>query len=483
MSLRKKLIAQTVASLIGLSVLTTATSAISAEIEISGTGSSPISGDFASVTAVATENAKRSAVMRAIEKVLGVDATKNPKVMEKFDAIFSQYSTFRISENSNPSKIGNEYKIELTLKFDDLKFRQLLLDQGVSVNNSNVRGNTILVILDEYFTSPSNIRQPLRELVSFTQNKTNLYAESDKSKSEHKEMEAVKDRDGMAKRGSMDKDVRIHDVKAKSTDNVSFKKLVEYQPTNVGADKQRNDSYNKLKDLFQQYDLKILDNGMFRSAYLGNKSMTFKDMESSPELVKYVAYARDKAKADFFTAGTTVIFNEGQVAGTGGQYSCTGVISVKTFSTVNSEDIASDTVSSQAVGTNPDDCRAQVAQKLASTIGSNISAKIQDYYKRRQMYGQEYTLTFTGVSFQMSEVLFETLRSTEGFQDIKERGLNGDKYEVVVTYKGSTPLPRALYRTIMKNPSLASMIGANFNPKIEGQSVLINLGSSAGKKR
>lgn len=227
-------------------------------------------------------------------------------------------------------------------------------------------------------------------------------------------------------------------VYSEEHDDVRYKKLIKYQPQNRGPE-QISMTYNAFKGRMQEYDLKVLDNDLFRSKYFKNKPITIEQMQKGEELAKYVGYARTDAKADFFLVGSSILIDGGTSSVTG-EALCTGVMTVKIFSTISSEDIASDTTSETAAGRNADDCAANVAKKLAAVGGPIISARVQDYWKRRNTYGREYVITLQGAALPDSATrgLSKALKSVPGVEKATLRSQNETEYQMVVVYKGES---------------------------------------------
>ena len=112
-------------------------------------------------------------------------------------------------------------------------------------------------------------------------------------------------------------------------------------------------------------------------------------LANSAELAKYVEAARKDAKADFFAIGVSYITDNGKNENTG-RNTCDGNVFVKVYSTVDGEVIASGTFTETASGNSADQARSAVAKKIGNELGEVLSKKIQDYWKRRMMYGSEY---------------------------------------------------------------------------------------------
>lgn len=519
------------------------------EIQVIGEASVPAAGTPMAIQTAARAQAKLAAVSNAINAILGPDATKDPVVAEKLQLITSQVANDSIIK-SDGSVVGSNYVMSVTLALDDKAFRTLLSDQGIASNTTTTRSYSLLAVMDEFFSTPTDLRAPLEELEEFSHIKgksfqdKSMSAKSDKSASASKSSSAssVDARASAQAKASGSYDTRIDasgretvngaarngdssaalsgsrsasfsgsdkgqfsgeskaaasykeanassqsDASAKSSasisaknvaseehDNVRYKKLVKYQPQNRGPEK-NSLTYNALKGQLQDYDVKVLDNDMFRSRYFKNKPITIEQMQNSQELAKYVAFARQDAKADFFMVGTSIIIDNGKNNATG-ESICSGVMTVKTYSTVSGEDIASETASETAAGINANDCAANVSKKLANFGGSVISARIQDYWKRRNTYGKEYILTLKGAALPlMTRMAFaNAVKSVPGVEKNVQRASSDKEYQVVVTYKGSDPIDQAVAMNLASNAAFA-----NLDSRTDGDQVTLCLASCA----
>lgn len=505
-----------------LATLGLAQGASALEIEAKGSGVANI-GMLSNPQAVRGEamlQAKRNAVLAALDKVVGAGTRNNPKVQSQLDELVTQVGE-AVFFDPAPDTVGSQYRVNITLRMDDKELRTLISDLGLALNTNTVRSQSILVMMDEFFTTPTDLRAPLEELVEFkhevgasykereaaARSSKSAYAASDKQAyavkaSEASKINAARDtrvagasNDGMGGReavagrdtaklsaarasnyqaagarstnvaaASSTKSAYAHSVNAEEHDNVYFKKLVKYQPQNTGPDK-KSYTYNELKGQMVDLDIKVIDNALFKSRYFGNQPMTLEKLENSTELAKYVTYARKEATADYFMLGTSVIYDTG-VDGNTGMHACTGVASTKNFSTKTGEDIGSATQSDSAAGNTSDDCRARLASKLAGNLASQVGKRIQDYYKRRTMYGSEFVVRLTGGNLPlMTRMAFsQALKSVPGLENQTQRQARADLIEVVASYKGSDPIDQAVAMALAGNPQFArldSMVDGN----------------------
>ncbi|MFZ4605835.1 MAG: hypothetical protein ACOYM5_06215 [Caulobacter sp.] len=369
-------------------------SAQAAEVTARGTGSVATKGlKPDTVRALATREAKKRAVIMAVEKVLGAGASADARVAAKIDSIVEQIGDDSITDTSAQTVAGR-YEVSLTISVDDKAFRTLLSDVGVA-NPAAARAYSLLVIFDEYHTTPSDIQAPLADLevyrrrsgssVSANYDAAAYERSSDRaaysSSAGASSSGAVVGRGGAAygqssaaaREAGAASSTRSAgaavsaSLDASTHDDTDYTHLVLYQPRSTAAEAS-SPTYNAFKGQLQDYDLRVLDNDMFRSRYFAGKPMTLQEMTNGSELYRYAGYARDFAKADFFTAGVVVVIDAGRDARTG-EAICTGMVTVKTYSTSTGEDIASDTFSETGAGRIPTPARPTSPSSWQASAG------------------------------------------------------------------------------------------------------------------
>ena len=256
-------------------------------------------------------------------------------------------------------------------------------------------------------------------------------------------------------------------VKAEVHDDVNYKHLVVYQPQSK-APESLNRTYAALVGELNDYDIRIKDNDQFRSKYFGKKSITIDQIVNGDELAKYVSFAKSEAQADFLMVGASVIVDSGVNASTG-QRTCTGVVTLKTYSTIDGENIASETVSESGAGQTMDQCAGNIAKKMAAVGGQSVGRRIQEYWKRRTMYGQDYVLTLAGsnLTLMLKTNFSRALASVPGVTSVGRPRVNDDRrYEVTVTYRGSDPIDQAAATVLSSNPSFSTLDSVSEGGKV-----------------
>jgi hypothetical protein len=262
-----------------------------------------------------------------------------------------------------------------------------------------------------------------------------------------------------------------HNVHAEDHDNVAYKHLVTYQPPQAQPQK-ISQTYNALTGQLGDYDLRVLDNDVFKSRYFGDHPITFDQLGSGGGLDRYVKFARTDADADYFMVGAAVIIDEG-ISPTLGEEVCTGVLTLKAYSTGTGEIIASGSVSEQASGVSLDSCAANASKKIASSAGQLIGAKIQEFWKTRTMYGQQFVITLkaTSISLMAHAQFANALKSLPGVDSSSERLSNGQELQYIVSYKGSDSIPVALATALAANPTFSNLDG-----QADGEQITMCLG-------
>lgn len=509
------------------------TLASAVEIEVQGEGSAVVTDDIAQVQHKARQEAMKNAVTIAVERVLGADADKNPQVQEKFHKIISQASVYKMKQSDNARREDDRYVVNTVLIIDETKLRKLLSDMGIALGTATVRASSIMVIMDEYFSLPSdlNVATPLREVTVYKYDHDKSFKDKQALSKSSSEASAVSARNKEAgslaatnqasgsasakssgrvltgegyasgsnsakadysQKGSVDarysKDQSL-DAAHKKQSNLNYGRFVsatdnehefftnikEYQPRN-SPDK-RNDTVASLGSAFRTYDIRSLNSDIFRSKYFGKQPISIEKLENSEQLGKFAKAARSDAKADFFAIGTSVIVDRGKSTSTG-QSTCDGMVAVKVYSTADSETIASGALTESASGNSPDQCRTNVANKIGAGLGSTIAHQVQDYWKTRQMYGSEYILVLVGDLPTMARIQFtNTVKQVQGVSNVKLRSSEGGKIEFVVNYSGQGQVGDDIFLKIAGS-SLADRF-ANYEIETEGNQIVFR---PAGKK-
>lgn len=545
---------------------TTALPAGAVEIQVQGEGHSQISADFAQVQLSARNAAIKKAVSMAVVKVLGADALDNPKVQQRFDDIVSQYNVYKVKQTENSRREGNDYVTSVVVILDDVKFRQTVSDLGVALNTAKVRSKAILTLMDEFFTTPSDLVNPapLREVTvykydhdqsamendtldaksssaqsssrassdigatsvrasstgsvqakdessaslkaknkesgSYSANASGKIAGPDGSASasgsvgakyaqqgsvdarqnqkssldsKHDDRLAVdskRDKRSAAKSSSSQKESLEmgHFASASDSEHEFFTNIKEYQPKN-GIPSDKSYTLESLQDAYQTYDIKVLANDRLRSQFFKGRAISIEQMEKSEELDQYMKFAKD-AQADFFSIGSAIIVDRGTDPNTGKSV-CDGMVAIKVYSTFDSEAIASGALTESSSGSGNDQCRVAVAKRIGSELGKVISNKIQEYWKKREMYGTEFTVLLTGdIPRAVRSQFTGALNGVAGITNVRQRRMEPGLVEFIISYNGQSPIGDAILDQMDKTPSIAAVFGG-YEAAVDGTSV------------
>ncbi len=373
------------------------------------------------------------------------------KVQQKFEEVLSQINVFKVKQNDTARKEGNIYIVNTVLIFDETKFRQLLSDMGIALGTTVVRSSAIITLMDEFFTTPSDLQTsaPLTEITVYKSDRDAKYKEGEALSTKNIKSKAVSAQEqgvGSVDAASLKKNTLKYGsfVNASDNEHEFFTNIKVYQPKNNIPDKQ-NFTIKALQSAYQTYDIRILDNDLFRSKYFNDRAITIDKLENSADLAKYIKFSRDEAKADFFSVGSSIIVERGKDPSID-KFVCDGMVALKVYLTLDSEAIASGALTESASGNSPDQCRANVAKKIGENLGFVISNKIQDYWKKRQMYGMEYVVILTCNFPPMARIQFtNTIKNTQGVTNVKPRTAEPGKYEFILSYNGNDPLADALF--------------------------------------
>jgi len=475
-----------------------ASSSLAADLNVNGTGKAAITADISLTRSSSFQDAKRNAVLNAIKKVNGIDAGTDPKILGMLDAIAEQVGNEYVSDQSTSRDASNNFVTSIKLKLDDKEFRKLISDHGIAVKTAN--SFPILIVMDEFFTTPTDSAKPLREVVEYFSDKSS-HAKQDQSSSAsssdnsslnaHKEISVHAYDNSASAAGHANLSAQSQSQSANSSssssesaqnDVQSYRKAVEYQPQNLGPSEQ-SFTYEALLREAASYDLNVLDNSLFRSKYFTGKPMTLQEITNGNELAKYVKAAFEVAKADYFMAGTTIIYDLGKNSSSG-MFACDGVVSIKAYSTTDGKVLAADARTESASGSSPDQCRVNVANKLATFTASVLGRDISEYWKNRNMYGRQYSIQFISLNgqfnFQSKKGVTKIISALNGVKEVpQKRSDDAKQIEYSVQYVGETPIGDAL-GDIVSSSELGKTF-PNFDVSTSGSVVRVCLDGSCPK--
>lgn len=402
----------------------------------------------------AQQNAIQNALNILLDRTLGAGASKDANVRNKFDDIVSQEDVYVLDKQFTGDVQNNDYIAKVSLTIDETAFRELVSDIGIALNTQKIRQSAILVVMDEFFAEPSHMTPtPTKEITTSA------------STREQKNVQE-------AAVYGVDENIAVaygqfSDLSTK--DSEFYQRIVEYA-TAAPVAENLNYTQPALINAFTTYDIRSLDNDIFKSKFFKGKTITADKLSNSEELSKYVDFARTQAKADFFAIGVSYITDDGKNANTG-RNMASGNVFVKIYSTQDGEVIASGSLSEIAAGNSADGARVNVANKIGNELGEVLSKKIQDYWKKRNMYGQEYTIEVIGKFLPMERiVLNKVINQTEGVEQSKLRVADDAHCEYTVNYNGEDSIADAIFMNLAE--SRLSDKFSKYDYKVSGNHVI-----------
>ena len=467
------------------------------------------------VVSEAQNNAVKNGINILIDRTLGVNASKKPEIQAKFNDLLSQSSTYIIDQDFTGEVENNYYVARAYLTVDEAEFRSLLSDMGVALNTQAVRAHSIMIVMDEFFARPSDLSKNLlaREVTTYEYNydeklkdreeaSANSYAKSNSNSrnantynvnasskgaygagysGEYGRASAIGGHnDSLKARGS---NSSSSNSSSSSGSNSKYGRFIDYgkkegefyqhikEYDNLSP-KAENLNYTQpaLQESFVNFDIRAIDNDVFKSRYFKGKPVTSDKLSNSAELANYVEAARKDAKADFFAIGVSYITDNGKNEHTG-KNTCDGNVFVKVYSTTDGEVIASGTFTETAAGNSADQARSAVARKIGNELGEALSKKIQDYWKRRMMYGSEYVVQIKG-NFLPAErmAINSSIQNVNGIKNVSLRTSDSSQAEFTVNYTGQGSIADAIFMKLY-NSNLSSKF-SNYDYKITGNQVI-----------
>lgn len=477
------------------------------------------------VVVEAQDNALKAGINILIDRTLGANASKKAEVQEKFDEIVSQSSTYILDQSFSGEIEDNNYVAKAYLTIDETEFRALLSDLGVALNTQNVRAHSIMIVLDEFFARPSDLTKNVltKEVTTYKYDydeklkdtekasassyanakgsgaSSNTYNVNLKSKGNYNagisagygNAYGAGGYSGSAS-GSHNNSYKAsgsnsnkynyaassgakasygHFVDYGKKENEFFQNIKEYDVLSPKAEN-LNFTQPALQDAFVMYDIRALDNDIFKSKYFKGKPITSDKLANSAELANYVEAARKDAKADFFAIGVSYITDNGKNENTG-KNTCDGNVFVKVYSTVDGELIAAGTFTETAAGNSADQARSAVAKKIGNELGEVLSKKIQDYWKRRMMYGSEYVVLIKGNFMPVERIaLNKAIQNVDGIKNINLRTSDSTQAEFTVNYSGQENVADAIFMKLYES-NLSNKF-QNYDYKITGNQIIFS---------
>ncbi len=407
-----------------------------------------------SVITLARNRADKNAIDSLVNDILGEDAIKNPKVATKMNEIYSQIDVLALNKTYKGEVIDNNYIATVIMVVDENALRKRISNLGIALHMRDVKAQNILIVLGEYFTSPSDMHTNIltKEVTTYDYK----YNEKDKQTTKTAYKNTNNDRNlaghhnyyGAGYVYSTNNDSTSSSygnyIDYSKKESEFFQNIKEYAPKNPVASG-LNLTVPELQKAFINSGITVINNQMFSSKYFKGKPITSNQLANSEELAKYVKYAQDEAHADFFAIGTSYITDNGEDASTGMRAS-SGHVDMVIYSTQDGKLLASGTFQASAVGDTADTARRAVASKLGTGIGYSLAQQIQDIYKDKTMYGSEYLLEIRGKFLPVERVnITKALNNVKGIKNVSLKVSENTKLQYTVNYNGSEPVGDSIF--------------------------------------
>jgi hypothetical protein len=133
-----------------------------------------------------------------------------------------------------------------------------------------------------------------------------------------------------------------------------------------------------------------------------------------------------------------------------GMRTCDGHVFVKIYSTQDGEVIASGSFTETSFGNTADQARVSVANKIGQELGDVLSKQIQNYYKKRNMYGSEYLVEIKGNFLPIDRINIRNALAASGkFTTITQRNGDNSKLELSINYNGQEPIGDVIFMQLV----------------------------------
>ena len=401
------------------------------------------------VVSLARERADKNALKILVERTLGAGTVDNPSVAPRLNDLYSQFNTYVINKVYTGEVIDNNYIARVKLTVDDASFRDLVSDLGLAINTEQVRSHSILIVMDEFFTAPSDMHSNV--LTKETTTYDYKYNEKDKEATKYSSKDSASAKAAAGYSGFYGAAGAKASSSYKSSENYGnyvdysknesefFQNIREYAPRNPQA-QNINLTRPALASAFGRSDIRTIDEKLFKSKYFKGKPITSDQLQNSEELAKYVKFALTDAKADYFAIGVSYITDRGENESTG-MRAADGVVYMEIFSTQDGEMIAAARYEDSALGNTADTARSKVAGKIGTALGEELAKQIQKYYTRRNMYGSEYIVEIRGNLLPIERInINKSLQSANNIKNVRLRSSDSTKAEYVLNYSGQEPI-------------------------------------------
>ena len=418
----------------------------------------------------AEELAKVDAIKEAIKIVKGEDVfIQYPETENKLNDIVKNASTYVLEEDYDASEMianKNQYISRVHLVIDKAKFENLLTKKEIkSCYNAQINNRSILVFMDEFWATPSNLNQKTatKEVTTFKYDKDESEADKEAYKAASSTQAASSSKGAYANRygsagyagksGYSSKSGvsygRSNEYKHK--ESLFYQHLTEYSP-NFPKAQGMNATQRKFGATLKSCGIEYKNSDLVKSKYFKGKPITADVLRNSEQLAAFVDMIRKDpaAKADYIAIGFSYITENGKSTQSTG-YDSNGNVELVVYSTTDASVLAETTEHAGAIGDTPDDARQRVAEKLGKKLGNVIAEQIKNSYINKKIEGEHYNIIFKG-NFTLGErsLLYDALEQTQGITDLTEREANSTVVEYSIKYSGKKSLDMVIFGALTK---------------------------------
>lgn len=482
---------------------------------VSGEGSAPITKDVETVRTRAEAAARRALVLEMAKLELGRErlGELTPDII---DSLSKQIRPEMIIRQT-PARDGTNYKITIEADFDRAWFRSKLDAEGIS-SSSDVAGaerQMIFVMIDEDrdigrdSTKPLEVRTEYdsRKGASYSDKSVSAFSEREKEASSYSDKQAASARSSgaagysnyygsgaasgrsSASAASSTKAASAYsrttnsidktDVQAEVHDDVRFRQTTVYQAGLVKSGPSENARRAFMEEL-TKYGVQMAVSNVALNEFFKGDIPTFAAIQKRTDYGSFLKHVASK-NAPFLMGGSITITDNGKDPATG-QFRCLANLSIETFATNDGRSIAPGSNVTPMVADSAEECAAAAAKNVAKLVSDSVGPQIQSFWRKQTrnqqatvaaaLQGGRYTLVVRGPSLDMATQadLFDALGALPGIENqaLLESGTTQMSWQV--TYKGTMPLPNALYMKLRANPAYTKMVS-----KVEGQIVTVCL--------
>ncbi len=487
-----------------------------------GEGRTPLTaGDAASIRNAAKQAAMRDAVIQAIKDATALDAS-DPKFAPIVNEVAKQLRDVQVKEERRE---GGDFVTKIEVTVDRRQIKNAI--RGTDLDKLNDRSFTILALMDEFVTSTHDLKMPLEDLTVSHSDKGSSYSDksvkaASASASSNSALAASSSKDAAtasstkinaasnagyaaqanspygsesvaagrsstlngqassaaaysekgnlaasASSKSASAAIDQKNVQSNSHDKESYIHLVKYQDTSKPSTNPifQNAFLGNMRD----YDLKFQDASIARSKFFGDKHVTMSMIDNSSDMAKFAEFARTKSNSDFLLIGSSTIISGDKNPATG-EMTCVVTVTMKAFSTSDSEAIASDTEGMLASGINIEACAENASKRVADLMSPQFAGRILGYWADRSARGREFIVELKGksLSLPMRMAFAKAIKDIKGVTSVvKENANTGVK--VVLTLKGGSDPQEVVYTAVTAQSAFS---GVNLDGLVEGTSVI-----------